>query len=108
MLGENDQARGLDTKVIAVQGYTQALQELSSQLDEAEKQLEVLSAVLVLMAYFEVCKMVLELKARPERASRSTYLIRGFNNMTIVLCKQHPCGIQPCLHRQLLLYSSQV
>ncbi|KAK4075926.1 transcriptional regulator family: Fungal Specific TF [Trichoderma harzianum] len=53
MLGENDQARGLDTKVIAVQGYTQALQELSSQLDEAEKQLEVLSAVLVLMAYFE-------------------------------------------------------
>ncbi|UKZ72902.1 hypothetical protein TrVFT333_000539 [Trichoderma virens FT-333] len=53
MLGENDQARGLDTKVIAVQAYTQALQELSSRLDEAEKSLEVLSAVLILMAYFE-------------------------------------------------------
>ncbi|RFU76781.1 hypothetical protein TARUN_5452 [Trichoderma arundinaceum] len=53
MLGENDQNRGLDTKVIAVQAYTQALQELSSRLDEAEKSLDVLSAVLVLMAYFE-------------------------------------------------------
>lgn len=54
MLGENDQARGLDTKVIAVQEYTQAFQELSSRLDEAEKSLEVLSAILILMAYFEV------------------------------------------------------
>ncbi|KAL7790904.1 hypothetical protein V8C37DRAFT_383576 [Trichoderma ceciliae] len=53
MLGENDQDRGLDTKVIAVQAYTQALQELSSRLDEAERSLDVLSAVLVLMAYFE-------------------------------------------------------
>ncbi|KAM0258782.1 hypothetical protein ACHAQJ_003624 [Trichoderma viride] len=53
MLGENDQNRGLDTKVIAVQAYTQALQELSGRLDEAEKSLDVLSAVLVLMTYFE-------------------------------------------------------
>lgn len=54
MLGENDQNRGLDTKVIAVQAYTKALQELSGCLDEAEKSLDVLTAVLVLMAYFEV------------------------------------------------------
>jgi hypothetical protein len=54
MLGENDQNRGLDTKVIAVQSYTQALQELSGCLDEAEKSLDILTAVLVLMAYFEV------------------------------------------------------
>lgn len=54
MLGENDQNRGLDTKVIAVQGYTKALQELSGSLDEAEKSLDILTAVLVLMAYFEV------------------------------------------------------
>ncbi|KAH6611287.1 hypothetical protein Trco_001307 [Trichoderma cornu-damae] len=53
MLGENYRNRGMDTKVIAVQTYTQALQELSSRLDEAEKSLDVLSAVLVLMAYFE-------------------------------------------------------
>lgn len=54
MLGENDQNRGLDTKVIAVQAYTKALQELSGCLDEAEKSLDILTAVLVLMAYFEV------------------------------------------------------
>ncbi|PON24089.1 hypothetical protein TGAM01_v207100 [Trichoderma gamsii] len=53
MLGENDLNRGNDTKVIAVQGYTKALQELSGCLDEAEKGLDILTAVLVLMAYFE-------------------------------------------------------
>lgn len=62
MLGENDQNRGIDTKVIAAQAYTQALQELSNCLDEAEKSLDVLSAVLVLMAYFEV-RVALEISA---------------------------------------------
>ncbi|KAL7823940.1 hypothetical protein V8C26DRAFT_384359 [Trichoderma gracile] len=53
MFGEYDQARGLDAKVIAVQEYTQALQELSSHIKEAEKAPGILSAVMVLMAYFE-------------------------------------------------------
>ncbi|KAK5996229.1 hypothetical protein PT974_04660 [Cladobotryum mycophilum] len=54
MLGENDRNRGLDTKVIAVQSYTKALQELSGRIDEAEKTPDILAAVLLLMAYFEV------------------------------------------------------
>ncbi|KAL6875387.1 hypothetical protein HDV57DRAFT_170612 [Trichoderma longibrachiatum] len=53
MFGEYDQARGLDAKVIAVQEYTQALQELSSHMREANKAPGTLSAVMVLMAYFE-------------------------------------------------------
>lgn len=63
MLGENDQNRGLDTKVIAVQAYTKALQELSGCLDEAEKAPDILTAVLVLLAYFEV-NGVLEMNTR--------------------------------------------
>lgn len=58
MLGEHDLSRGLDTKVIAIQGYTKALQELSGCLDEAEKGLDILTAVLVLMAYFEVSRVL--------------------------------------------------
>ncbi|PTB69605.1 hypothetical protein BBK36DRAFT_1111079 [Trichoderma citrinoviride] len=53
MFGEYDQARGLDTKVIGVQEYTQALQELSSHIREAQKSPGTLSAVMILMAYFE-------------------------------------------------------
>lgn len=52
---ENDRNRGLDTKVIALQSYTKALQELSEQLPEAEKSLDILVGVFVLLAYFEVC-----------------------------------------------------
>lgn len=51
---EITQTSGLDVKIHAVQAYTQALQELSSQIDEAQKTPEILVAVFCLMAYFEV------------------------------------------------------
>ncbi|KAM6484726.1 hypothetical protein HDV62DRAFT_404522 [Trichoderma sp. SZMC 28011] len=53
MPGENDQDRGLDTKVIAIQAYTFALQELSRNFEEAKKTQDILIATLILMAYFE-------------------------------------------------------
>ncbi|KAL7920119.1 hypothetical protein ACQKWADRAFT_299420 [Trichoderma austrokoningii] len=53
MPGESDQNRGLDTKVIAIQSYTFALQELSRHLEEAKKTQDVFIATLILMAYFE-------------------------------------------------------
>ncbi|EHK17302.1 uncharacterized protein TRIVIDRAFT_205900 [Trichoderma virens Gv29-8] len=54
MPGENDQDRGLDTKVIAIQSYTLALQELSRNFEEAKKIQDILISTLILMAYFEV------------------------------------------------------
>lgn len=57
MLSANEgitQTSGLDVKIHAVQAYTQALQELSSQIDEAIKTPDILVAVFCLMAYFEV------------------------------------------------------
>ncbi|KAL6694417.1 hypothetical protein J3F84DRAFT_395484 [Trichoderma pleuroticola] len=48
-----DQDRGLDTKVIAIQAYTFAIQELSSDFEEAKKTQDILIATLILMAYFE-------------------------------------------------------
>lgn len=54
MPGENDQDRGLDTKVIAIQAYTFAIQELSRNFEEAKKTQDILIATLILMAYFEV------------------------------------------------------
>ncbi|KAL7934684.1 hypothetical protein V8C35DRAFT_34265 [Trichoderma chlorosporum] len=53
MPGENDRDRGLDTKVIAIQSYTFALQELSRNFEEAKKTQDILIATLILMAYFE-------------------------------------------------------
>lgn len=51
---ENDSDRGLDVKVIAAQGYTDALQRLSEQLREAEQSMDILVGCLLLLAYFEV------------------------------------------------------
>ncbi|EHK47733.1 uncharacterized protein TrAtP1_012116 [Trichoderma atroviride] len=53
MPGDSDQDRGLDTKVIAIQSYTFALQELSRNLEDAKKTQEVFIATIILMAYFE-------------------------------------------------------
>ncbi|KAH8806138.1 hypothetical protein F5884DRAFT_737842 [Xylogone sp. PMI_703] len=53
MLSENDRVRGLDTKVIALQAYTAALQGLSQQLQVAEKSLHILVGSLLLLAHFE-------------------------------------------------------
>jgi len=55
---EITQTSGLDTKIHAVQTYTQALQELSNQIDEAKKTPDVLVAVFCLMAYFEVSDLL--------------------------------------------------
>jgi hypothetical protein len=57
MLSANEeitQRSGLEIKIHAVQAYTQALQELSSQMDDAKKTPNLLIAVFCLMAYFEV------------------------------------------------------
>lgn len=51
---EIDQKGGTDLRVTTIQVYTQALQELSIQLNEAKKTPRLLVAVLCLMAYFEV------------------------------------------------------
>lgn len=58
MPGESDRDRGLDTKVIAIQAYTFALQELSRYLEEAKKTQDVFIATLILMAYFEVMRHI--------------------------------------------------
>ncbi|KAL4863894.1 hypothetical protein BDV12DRAFT_201686 [Aspergillus spectabilis] len=47
------ETEGVDTKVLAVQAYTRALQGLSENLDEAEKSMRLLAGVLVHFAYFE-------------------------------------------------------
>lgn len=49
-----DQANGLHMKITAVQLYTQALQNLAKNLEEAKQRPVILVAVLCLMAYFEV------------------------------------------------------
>lgn len=57
MLSSKDeitQTSGLDVKIHAVQAYTQALQALSSQIDEAKKTPDILVALFCLMAYLEV------------------------------------------------------
>jgi hypothetical protein len=51
---ERDRTNGLDTKITAVQLYTQALQELEKHLEEAKQTPVLLIASLCLMAYFEV------------------------------------------------------
>jgi hypothetical protein len=53
MLSANEeitQRSGLEIKIHAVQAYTQALQELSSQMDDAKKTPTLLIAVFCLMA----------------------------------------------------------
>lgn len=55
---EITQTSGLDIKIHAVQTYTQALQELSNQIDEAKKTPGILVAVFCLMAYFEVSDLL--------------------------------------------------
>lgn len=54
MPGEDDRDRGIDTKVIAVHVYTDALQALASNLASAKRAPIFLVAVLCIMAYFEV------------------------------------------------------
>ncbi|KAL4880765.1 hypothetical protein BJY04DRAFT_218922 [Aspergillus karnatakaensis] len=51
--GELDRNRGMDTKVIAVQAYTRALQGLAEGLGRAEEAMGVLVGGLVILAYFE-------------------------------------------------------
>jgi hypothetical protein len=51
---QRDRASGIDMKITAVQLYTQALEELSKQLEEAKQTPVLLVATLCLMAYFEV------------------------------------------------------
>lgn len=50
-----DRTNSLDMKITAVQLYTQALQELSKNLEEVKQTPVLLVASLCLMAYFEVC-----------------------------------------------------
>ncbi|PVI04058.1 hypothetical protein DM02DRAFT_669420 [Periconia macrospinosa] len=50
---ERAKANGLDTKIAAVQIYTQTLQKLSNNLEEAKETPTLLVATLCLMAYFE-------------------------------------------------------
>lgn len=52
---ENDRNRGLDTRVIAFQTYTRALESLSRHINEAKARPDMLVAVLELLAYFEAC-----------------------------------------------------
>jgi hypothetical protein len=51
---ERDRTNGLDMKITAVQLYTQALEELAKNLDQAKRTPVLLVASLCLMAYFEV------------------------------------------------------
>lgn len=51
---QNDRDRGLDTKVIAVQIYTKALQGLSKELAKNGTSMDLVVGALVLFAYFEV------------------------------------------------------
>ncbi|KAH8669145.1 hypothetical protein BX600DRAFT_267535 [Xylariales sp. PMI_506] len=48
-----DKHRGIDTQVIAAQAYVKAIQSLSASFQDAERSLDTLAAVLVLLAYFE-------------------------------------------------------
>jgi hypothetical protein len=52
--GESDQDKGMDTKVIAAQSYTAALQKLSNEIGEARQNTHLLVGTLVLFAYLEV------------------------------------------------------
>lgn len=49
---QNDMDRGLDTKIIAVQTYTEVIEQISER--EAENSLDLFVGTLVLLAYFEV------------------------------------------------------
>jgi hypothetical protein len=51
---QNDIDRGLDTKVIAVQTYTEALHMISEDLQGVQSPMDVFVGALVLLAYFEV------------------------------------------------------
>jgi hypothetical protein len=51
---DNDRSRGLDTKVIALHAYTRAIQQVSDQLENESQPMDILIAVLLLLAYFEV------------------------------------------------------
>jgi hypothetical protein len=53
-LSNHDKNRGLDSKVIAVQTYTEALKQISEQPQETELWPDVFVGALVLLAYFEV------------------------------------------------------
>lgn len=53
-----DRTNGLDMKITAVQLYTQALQEMANNLEEAKQTPVLLVASLCLMAYFEVSGLV--------------------------------------------------
>ncbi|RFU80204.1 hypothetical protein TARUN_2014 [Trichoderma arundinaceum] len=72
MPGENDQDRGLDTKVIAIQSYTFTLQELSRCFEDAKKMQDILIATLILMAYFENLSWMLFMALPLQNKIRST------------------------------------
>jgi hypothetical protein len=80
---EIDQKSGLDIKITAVQIYTQALQELSNDLDRAKKTPKMLVAVLSLMAYFEV-------------SSATVISQTGTTNVASVIQWQYSCLYGPC------------
>ena len=86
------QQNGLAEKLSAVQQYTQALQELSSHLDEAKDVPEVLIGALCLMAYFEVrFEIRLLLVARADSPDN-----------VIVIQRQSACLYWACESRLLL------
>ena len=51
---KTDVTRGLDTKVIAIQTYTEALQMISEEALETERSPDIFIGALVLLAYLEV------------------------------------------------------
>jgi Fungal Zn(2)-Cys(6) binuclear cluster domain len=83
---ENDRNRGLDTKVIACQAYTRALQEFSN----ADKSTACFVGVIILCAYFEVIFLL------------SGLLIMDPLLINVVLCRKHPCNSSTLPHSQLL------
>ncbi|KAJ5238538.1 hypothetical protein N7468_003157 [Penicillium chermesinum] len=53
---KDDQHRGIDTKVIAVQAYTKAFQGLAEELSKSQRPKVLVVGVLVLFAFFEVLR----------------------------------------------------
>jgi hypothetical protein len=89
----NDSDRGLDTKVISVQTYTSALEQLSEHMQEAEASLDVLTGVLVLLAYFEVSLLV---------RSQSSILTK------VALLREHSCRHRSFQRSGTVLFKTQI
>lgn len=93
---ECDRINGLDMKITAVQLYTQALQELAKNMEEAKQTPILLVASLCLMAYFEVSGPAVTARCPRVLAKGETSLLAATSPPSLAVFKQRTSISRRC------------